>query len=222
MNAMQKEFVDFMLSMHVLKFGDFITKSGRPTPYFINTGSYDDGTSIARLGRFYADTIANKVGDRDYIVYGPAYKGIPLATTTCIALDADHGMNRPYAFNRKEAKDHGEGGNIVGRVPKSGDSIVIVEDVITAGTSIRESIEIMRQLGEIDIAAIIVSVDRMEKGAQGELSAIKEIEAEFGIPVYPIVTIAEAIDYIHNEREGGASIVDDAMYHTIRARVGLE
>jgi orotate phosphoribosyltransferase len=219
MNAMQKEFVDFMLEKHVLKFGDFITKSGRPTPYFINTGCYDDGSSIARIGAFYADCLHEHIKDDFDILYGPAYKGIPLATTTAIALSQRHNINVNYSFNRKEAKDHGEGGNIVGRIPQSGDKVVIVEDVITAGTSIRESIAIMNKLGKIDIVGIIVSVDRMERGSVSDKTAINEIEDQFGIPVFPVVNIKDVATYIHDEYPGGSSIIDDAMIEKIHNRI---
>ena len=188
----KKEFTDFMMGAGVLTFGDFITKSGRKTPYFINAGKYCTGEQLATLGDFYARMIAES-GERFDILFGPAYKGIPLASVTAAALYKNHGINIEYAFNRKEAKDHGEGGIIVGATPKRGSRIAIIEDVTSAGTSIRETHELMRNFEDISITALFVSVDRMERGT-GELSALDELRETFGIKVYPIITAREIVD----------------------------
>ena len=187
----KKEFTDFMMGAGVLTFGDFTTKSGRKTPYFINAGKYCTGEQLATLGDFYAKMIADS-GEQFDILFGPAYKGIPLAAVTAAALYKNHGINVEYAFNRKEAKDHGEGGIIVGATPKRGYRIAIIEDVTSAGTSIRETHELMRDFEDISITALYVSVDRMERGT-GELSALDELRETFGIKVYPIITAREII-----------------------------
>ncbi len=187
----KREFIDFMMSAGVLTFGDFVTKSGRRTPYFINTGNYRTGAQISRLGDAYADCIAAS-GEEFDALFGPAYKGIPLAAAAASSLYRNHGMDVPYCFNRKEKKDHGEGGGIVGYQPKSGDTLAIVEDVVTAGTAVRESLALLSELGDIRVSALFVSVDRMEKGT-GELSALDELRSTLGIRVYPIVTVRDII-----------------------------
>lgn len=205
----KEEFITFMVESGVLTFGDFVTKSGRKTPYFINTGNYKTARQIAKLGDYYAACIKeNMIGNVDAL-YGPAYKGIPLVVTAAASLYRDYEIDIPYAFNRKEAKDHGEGGSLIGYKPQAGNRIGIVEDVITAGKSVRESIETLNALG-VQVTSLIVSVDRMERG-EGELSAIQEIKKEFGITTYPIVTIREIVAYLHNREIGGKVVVDDAM-----------
>lgn len=205
----KEEFITFMVESGVLTFGDFVTKSGRKTPYFINTGNYKTARQIAKLGDYYAACIKeNMIGNVDAL-YGPAYKGIPLVVTAAASLYRDYEIDIPYAFNRKEAKDHGEGGSLIGYKPQAGDRIGIVEDVITAGKSVRESIETLNALG-VQVTSLIVSVDRMERG-EGELSAIQEIKKEFGITTYPIVTIREIVAFLHNREIGGKVVVDDAM-----------
>ncbi|MDR0906166.1 MAG: orotate phosphoribosyltransferase [Oscillospiraceae bacterium] len=183
------KFIEFMKAAGVLTLGDFTTKSGRKTPYFINTGNYRTGEQLAKLGEYYARTIAAS-GEKFDILFGPAYKGIPLVAVTAAALWSGHGINVSYAFNRKEAKDHGEGGVIVGATPKAGDRIAIIEDVTTAGTSVRETLAIMQNFEDVKVTALFVSVDRCERGT-GEKSALREIAEEYGIRVYPIVTSRE-------------------------------
>ena len=185
------EFTEFMMGAGVLTFGDFTTKSGRKTPYFINTGKYCTGEQLATLGDFYAEMIAES-GEQFDILFGPAYKGITLAAVTVAALYKNHGINARYAFNRKEAKDHGEGGTIVGAMPENGCRIAIIEDVTSAGTSIRETLEIMKAFDNVKITALFVSVDRMERGT-GNLTALDELRSEYGINVYPIITAREII-----------------------------
>jgi orotate phosphoribosyltransferase len=209
MEKFKEDFIEFMVECGVLTFGDFTTKSGRKTPFFINTGNYDNGWQMARLGEFYAAALEASLSDYD-VLYGPAYKGIPLCVTTSIALSNEKQKTVNFTFNRKEAKDHGEGGVLVGHKLQAGEKIVIVEDVITAGTAIRESIPIIQKAAPVDIVGILVSVDRMEKGT-GELSAIAQVQEDFGIPVFPIVSIDEVVAYLHNREVNGNIVVDDSM-----------
>jgi orotate phosphoribosyltransferase len=189
--TLEKEFLAFMEEAGAVKYGDFITKSGRKTSYFVNTGSYQTGEQIMRLGEFYARCIAGhmeagNISPEVNCLFGPAYKGIPLVTTTAVALYRNHGINLSTCFNRKEEKDHGEGGSLVGHQLKDGDRVLIIEDVITAGTAVRETLPLLRSFGDIRIDGLVVSVDRMEKG-QGEKSATQELMEEFGIPTYSII-----------------------------------
>lgn len=198
MESYKREFIKFLQDAGVLKFGDFTAKSGRKIPYFINAGDIKTGEQIARLGEFYAKAYLEKVGNRKTVLYGPAYKGISIAVSSSIAL-AKNGLDVPFFFNRKEAKDHGEGGVFVGYVPKSGEEVVIVEDVITAGTAIRESMEILSSLENVKVAATFVMVDRKEKGKTTELSAMREVENEFGFPVYSVVDVYDIIEYLEED-----------------------
>ena len=197
MLAYKREFIQFLQSAGVLKFGDFIAKSGRRIPYFINAGEIKTGEHIAKLGEFYAKAYFEKVGNKRTVLYGPAYKGISIAVASAIAL-AKEGLDVPFFFNRKEAKDHGEGGIFVGYKPQAGEEVVIVEDVITAGTAIRESMANLATLEGVKIAATFVMVDRKEKG-KGERSAMAEIEAEFGFPVYSVVDVYDIIEYLEED-----------------------
>ncbi|KOO06649.1 orotate phosphoribosyltransferase [Vibrio hepatarius] len=194
MKAYQREFIEFALEKQVLKFGEFTLKSGRKSPYFFNAGLFNTGRDLARLGRFYAAALADSGIDFD-VLFGPAYKGIPIATTTAVALADHHDVDTPYCFNRKEAKDHGEGGNLVGS-PLEG-RIMLVDDVITAGTAIRESMEIIQANGA-DLAGVLVAIDRQEKG-KGELSAIQEVERDFGCAVISIVSLGDLITYLEEK-----------------------
>ncbi|NOI15101.1 orotate phosphoribosyltransferase [Vibrio hepatarius] len=198
MKAYQREFIEFALEKQVLKFGEFTLKSGRKSPYFFNAGLFNTGRDLARLGRFYAAALADSGIDFD-VLFGPAYKGIPIATTTAVALADHHDVDTPYCFNRKEAKAHGEGGNLVGS-PLEG-RIMLVDDVITAGTAIRESMEIIQANGA-DLAGVLVAIDRQEKG-KGELSAIQEVERDFGCAVISIVSLGDLITYL--EEKGNAT-----------------
>ena len=206
----QEEFITFMVSSGVLTFGDFTTKSGRKTPYFVNTGNYKTGAQAARLGDYYAACIQEKMPDGIDCLFGPAYKGIPLAVSAAASLFRNYGRDLPYCFNRKEAKDHGEGGAMVGYKPQDGDRIAIIEDVVTAGTAVRESIELFKQAADVKIGALFVSVDRMERGT-GERSALDELREEHGIQVFPIVTIREIMDTLYNVPVDGKVYIDDAM-----------
>ncbi len=197
MESYKREFIQFLQNAGVLKFGDFTAKSGRKIPYFINAGEIKTGENIAKLGQFYARAYLDKVGNKETVLYGPAYKGISIAVSASIAL-ANEGLNLPFFFNRKEVKDHGEGGVFVGYKPKTGDEIVIVEDVITAGTAIRETMEIMKGVEGIMVVATFVMVDRKEKG-QGDKGAMVEIEEEFGFPVYSVVDVYDIIEYLEED-----------------------
>ena len=197
MESYKREFIQFLQSAGVLKFGDFTAKSGRKIPYFINAGMIKTGEEIAKLGEFYAKAYFEKVGNRKTVLYGPAYKGISIAVSAAVAL-SKNGLDVPFFFNRKEAKDHGEGGVFVGYVPQAGEEVVIVEDVITAGTAIRESMAILSSLEGVKVAATFVMVDRKEKG-QGEKGAMQEIEEQFGFPVYSVVDVYDIIEYLEED-----------------------
>lgn len=196
MQNYQREFLNFALETDVLRFGEFTLKSGRISPYFFNAGLFNTGASLARLGRYYAQAIIDSGIEFD-LLYGPAYKGIPLAAVTCVALADHHGRDIPYAFNRKEAKDHGEGGNIVGS-PLQG-RILIIDDVISAGTSVRESVEIIREHGAVP-AGVIIALDRQEKGQQ-DRSAIDEVKEQFNMPVASIVRLEHLVAYLSEKAD---------------------
>ena len=195
------EFIEFLMGAGVLKFGDFIAKSGRRLPYFINAGEIKTGDQIAKLGEFYAACYLENVGNRRTVLYGPAYKGIPLSVSASVAL-AGKGLDVPFFFNRKEVKDHGEGGLFVGYKPQAGEDIVIVEDVITAGTAIRESMDLLATLDNAHVAATMIMVDRMEKGkGDSGISAMAELTETYGFPVYSIVTVYDIIEYLESHPE---------------------
>ena len=206
----QEEFITFMVRAGVLTFGDFTTKSGRRTPYFINTGNYKTGAQAAKLGDYYAACIQQNLPDGVDCLFGPAYKGIPLAVAAASSLYRNYGRDLPYCFNRKEAKDHGEGGVMVGCKPQDGDRVVIVEDVVTAGTAVRESIELFQHVADVKMRALIVSVDRMERGIRA-CSTLDELREDYGIAVYPIVTVREIIAFLHNRELDGRVYIDDEM-----------
>lgn len=190
----KNQFIEFVMQAGVLKLGEFTLKSGRKSPYFFNAGLFNTGAQLSTLAQGYAATLAESGVDFD-ILFGPAYKGIPLAATTCVALSEKHAIDKPYAFNRKEAKDHGEGGNIVGHALQG--KVMIIDDVITAGTAIREAIDIIKANGA-EPAGVLIALDRMEKG-KGNLSAIQEVEAEYGIPVISIINLHDIIAYIQTQ-----------------------
>ncbi len=206
----KEEFITFMVRSGVLTFGDFTTKSGRKTPYFINTGNYKTGEQASKLGRFYAACIKEHCASLPTALYGPAYKGIPLCVTASIALFEQYGEDIRYCFNRKEVKDHGEGGSMVGYKPQDGDVIAIVEDVVTAGTAVRESIELFKHVADVKMAYLFVSVDRMERGTK-ECSTLDELREDYGITVCPIVTVREIISFLHNRPIDGKVYIDDEM-----------
>lgn len=204
MESYKREFIEFLENAGVLKFGDFTAKSGRKIPYFINAGEIKTGEQIKTLGRYYAKAYFEKMGNKKTVLYGPAYKGIPIAVSVSVAL-ADKGLDVPFFFNRKEEKDHGEGGVFVGYKPHSGEEIVIVEDVITAGTAIRESMSILSKLEGTKVAATFVMVDRKEKG-QGEKSAMAEVGEEYGFPVYSVVDVYDIIEYLEEDEKSAENV----------------
>ena len=204
MESYKREFIQFLQSAGVLKFGDFTAKSGRKIPYFINAGMIKTGDEIAKLGEFYAKAYFDKVGNKKTVLYGPAYKGISIAVSAAVAL-SKNGLDVPFFFNRKEAKDHGEGGVFVGYVPQAGEEVVIVEDVITAGTAIRESMAILGNLEGVKVAATFVMVDRKEKG-KTEKSAMAEVEEEFGFPVYSVVDVYDIIEYLEEDEANAENV----------------
>jgi orotate phosphoribosyltransferase len=191
MHKYKQQFIELALRHEVLRFGEFTLKSGRISPYFFNAGLFNTGGALAMLGSAYASALVSHGIDYD-ILFGPAYKGIPLVASLAVALAREHGLDKPYAFNRKEAKDHGEGGNIVGAALKG--DVLIVDDVITAGTAIREAVDIIETAGA-KTCAVLIALDRQEKG-QGELSAIQEVQRDYGIDVYSIITMTDLIDYL--------------------------
>ncbi len=204
MEGYKREFIQFLEGAGVLKFGDFTAKSGRKIPYFINAGDIKTGDQIAKLGEFYAKAYFEKIGNKRTVLYGPAYKGITIAVSSSIALSKE-GLDVPFFFNRKEAKDHGEGGVFVGYVPKSGEEVVIVEDVITAGTAIRESMAILGNLEDVKVAATFVMVDRKEKG-KTDKSAMQEVADEFGFPVYSVVDVYDIIEYLEEDESNKENV----------------
>lgn len=207
MKDYQHEFIDFAIGAGVLRFGDFTLKSGRTSPYFFNAGLFNTGEDLARLGRFYAQAIVDSGIGFD-VLFGPAYKGIPLAATTGIALADHHNMNVPWCFNRKEAKDHGEGGNLVG-AGLSG-RVLVIDDVITAGTAIREAVLIIEAAGAT-LAGVVIALDRQERG-QGERSAIQEVEAGFGIRVISIIRLEHLLEYLLEKPERGDEVAKIQAY----------
>lgn len=199
LTEIKKEFIEFMMSADVLRFGSFTTKSGRQTPYFVNTGNYKTGGQLLRLGRFYADYVNEICRDDFTAMFGPAYKGIPLVSTTAAALADKHGIDKPYFFNRKEAKDHGEGGSMVGYKPQDGDRIIIIEDVITAGTAVRETMPLLLSAAKVEVSDMFISVDRCEVGAGSEKTAVAEVKEEFGIDVHSIINVKDIYEYLSGD-----------------------
>ncbi|MFT7008923.1 MAG: orotate phosphoribosyltransferase [Colwellia sp.] len=201
MKDYQRDFIEFALSKQVLRFGQFTLKSGRTSPYFFNAGLFKTGGDLARLGRFYAAALVDADISFD-LVFGPAYKGIPIATTTAVALFDHHNLDVPYCFNRKEAKTHGEGGSLVGAELHG--KVMLVDDVITAGTAIRESMEIIKS-HNAELSGVLIALDRQERG-QGELSAIQEVERDFGTKVISIVTLADVVTFLEEQLTGDEAV----------------
>lgn len=217
MESYKREFIQFLQDAGVLKFGDFTAKSGRKIPYFINAGDIKTGDQIAKLGEFYAKAYFEKIGNKRTVLYGPAYKGISIAVSSAVAL-SKAGLDVPFFFNRKEAKDHGEGGIFVGYVPTAGEEVVIVEDVITAGTAIRESMANLSTLNGVKVAATFVMVDRKEKG-KGEKSAMAEVEEEFGFPVYSVVDVYDIIEYLEEDASNAENVARIRNYLAVNGAI---
>lgn len=214
MEQYKKEFIEFMVDCGVLKFGDFITKSGRKTPFFINAGLYKTGSQLRRLGEYYAKAINDKFGLDFDILFGPAYKGIPLSVCTSMAISEFYNKDIRYCSNRKEIKDHGDKGILLGSSIFDNDKIVMIEDVTTAGTSIHETMPILKAQGNVSVVGLIVSVDRMERG-QGQKSALLEVEEEFGFKTTAIVTMKEVIEHLYNKEYKGNIIINDSLKKAI-------
>lgn len=216
MENYKKEFIEFMVDCQVLKFGDFVTKSGRKTPFFVNTGFYRTGAQLRRLGAFYAEAIKDNFGLDFDLLFGPAYKGIPLSVAATIAISEKFDKDIRYCSNRKEIKDHGDKGILLGSPINDGDKIVIIEDVTTAGTSIEETLPIIKAQGDVNVSGLVVSVDRMERG-QGKKSALSEISEKYGIKTASIVTMAEVIEHLYGREYKGKEIIDDKLKSAIDA-----
>ena len=216
MEQYKKEFIEFMVDCNVLKFGDFVTKSGRKTPFFVNTGFYRTGAQLRKLGEYYAKAIESKFGFDFDVLFGPAYKGIPLSVAATMAISSLYDKDIRYCSNRKEVKDHGDKGILLGSPIQDGDKVIIIEDVTTAGTSIGETLPIIKAQGDVNVLGLVVSVDRMERG-QGEKSALKEIEEKYGLQTTAIVTMAEVVEHLYNRPYNGRIIIDDALKAAIDA-----
>lgn len=216
MEQYKKEFIEFMVDCQVLKFGDFVTKSGRKTPFFVNTGFYRTGAQLQKLGRYYAKAIEGAFGLDFDVLFGPAYKGIPLTVATTMAISEEYDKDIKYCSNRKEVKDHGDTGILLGSPIVDGDKVVIIEDVTTAGTSIQETLPIIKAQGAVEALGLVVSVDRMERG-QGEKSALKEIEEAYGLKTTAIVTMEEVVEHLYNKEYKGTVIIDDTIKAAIDA-----
>lgn len=210
MEQYKKDFIEFMVECGVLTFGDFVTKSGRKTPFFVNTGNYRTGSQLSRLSGFYSKAIMEQFGSDFDVLFGPAYKGIPLSVTTAVSLSQDYNIDVAYCSNRKEIKDHGDTGILLGSKLKDGDRVIIIEDVTTAGTSIYETMPILKACGDVDVRGLIISVDRMEKG-QGDKSALRELSEKFNMKTCAIVTMDEVVEYLWNREIQGQVIIDDPM-----------
>lgn len=216
MEQYKKEFIEFMVDCNVLKFGDFTTKSGRKTPFFVNTGFYRTGAQLRKLGEFYAKAIHDAFGTDFDILFGPAYKGIPLSVAASMAISELYDKEVGYCSNRKEVKDHGDTGILLGSPIKDGNKVVLIEDVTTAGTSVGETMPIIKAQGDVDVLGIVVSVDRMERGT-GAKSALSEIEEKYGIKTAAIVTMEEVVEHLYNKPYNGNVIIDDTLKAAIDA-----
>ena len=216
MERYKQEFIEFMVDSQVLKFGEFILKSGRKSPFFMNAGSYVTGSQLERLGEYYARAIHDHYGLDFDILFGPAYKGIPLSVATAIAISRLYGREIRYCSNRKEAKDHGDAGILLGSPIKDGDRVMIIEDVTTSGKSIEETFPILKAQGDITVEGLIVSLNRMERG-KGEKSALEEIREVYGFPTAAIVTMQDVVEYLYNRPYKGKIIIDDAMKASLDA-----
>ena len=210
----KKEFIRFLVEAGSLTFGKFRLKSGRVAPYFINTGMFNDGKKIAKLGEFYAKALLEHFGENFDAIYGPAYKGIPISVSTAIALSRQ-GITKGYVFNRKKLKDYGMKDNLVGMSIDSGSRLILVDDVITSGAAIRESLDVLKQFADAKVSGIIISINRQEKGT-GEKNALKEVEGGLGIPIFAIVTLQDVIGTLYNKEVDGKVYIDDDMMTKIR------
>ncbi|MBR3646269.1 MAG: orotate phosphoribosyltransferase [Lachnospiraceae bacterium] len=217
MEAYKQEFIDFMVESDVLRFGEFTLKSGRKSPFFMNAGLYVTGSQLRKLGQYYAKAIHDNYGEDFDILFGPAYKGIPLGVATAIAFSELYGKDIKYCSNRKEAKDHGDAGILLGSPIKDGDKIVIIEDVTTSGKSIEETFPIVKAQGDVEILGLMVSLNRMEKGKEGDKSALDEIQEKYGFKANAIVTMEEVVEHLYNKECNGKVVIDDTIKSAIDA-----
>ena len=217
MENYKKEFIEFMVDCQVLKFGDFVTKSGRKTPFFVNTGFYRTGAQLRKLGEYYARTIHDKFGLDFDVLFGPAYKGIPLTVTTTVAISELYDKDIKYCSNRKEVKDHGDTGILLGSKLQNGDKVVIIEDVTTSGKSIEETFPIIKAQAEVEVVGLMVSLNRMERGLETEKSALEEIQDKYGFGANAIVTMEDVVTCLHNKPYKGTVYIDDALKAAIDA-----
>ncbi|MBR6315511.1 MAG: orotate phosphoribosyltransferase [Lachnospiraceae bacterium] len=217
MQSYKEEFIEFMVESGVLRFGDFTLKSGRKSPFFMNAGGYVTGSMLSRLGKYYAQAIHEQYGDDFEILFGPAYKGIPLSVATVIAYDELYGKQIRYCANRKEVKDHGDTGILLGSPLKDGDKVVIIEDVTTSGKSIEETFPILRAQANVEVKGLMVSLNRMEVGPSGTKAALDEITDNYGFPTAAIVTMAEVVEHLYNRPCQGSIVIDDEMKARIDA-----
>lgn len=211
MEAYKQEFIDFMVESDVLKFGEFTLKSGRQSPFFMNAGAYVTGEQLHKLGRYYARAIHDAFGLDFDVVFGPAYKGIPLSVVTCIALQELYGKEARYCSNRKEAKDHGDAGILLGSSLQDGDRVVMVEDVTTSGKSIDETYPLLKSIADVEVIGLMVSLNRQEVGPSGTICAIDEVSEKYGFPTAAIVSMNEVVEYLHGNERDGRIVIDDAL-----------
>lgn len=216
MEQYKQEFIEFMVDSQVLKFGDFTLKSGRKSPFFMNAGAYVTGTQLRKLGEYYAKAIHDNYGTDFDVLFGPAYKGIPLSVATTIAFSELYGKDIKYCSNRKEAKDHGDAGILLGSPIKDGDKVVIIEDVTTSGKSIEETFPIIQAQGDVEILGLMVSLNRMERG-KGEKSALEEIQEVYGFKANAIVSMADVVEHLYNKECNGTVVIDDTIKAAIDA-----
>lgn len=215
MEQYKQEFIEFMVDSQVLKFGEFTLKSGRKSPFFMNAGAYVTGTQLRKLGEYYAKSIHDKIGDDFDVLFGPAYKGIPLSVTTAIAFSELYGKDIRYCSNRKEAKDHGDVGILLGSKLKDGDRVVIIEDVTTSGKSIEETYPILMEQAKVEVKGLVVSLNRMEKGLGGKIGALEEIKEKYGFDANAIVTMQEVMEHLYNRPYNGKILIDDEIKKSI-------
>ena len=216
MEQYKQEFIEFMVESHVLKFGEFTLKSGRKSPFFMNAGAYVTGSQLRRLGQYYAKAIHEHYGDDFDVLFGPAYKGIPLSVATTIAYSELYGKDIRYCSNRKEVKDHGDTGILLGSQMKDGDRVVIIEDVTTSGKSIEETYPIIKAQGNVEVVGLMVSLNRMERG-NGEKSALEEVQELYGFKANAIVTMADVVEHLYNKECQGQVVIDDKIKAAIDA-----
>ncbi len=217
MEQYKKEFIEFMVESDVLKFGEFTLKSGRKSPFFMNAGAYVTGLQLGRLGQYYAKAIHEHYGEDSDVLFGPAYKGIPLSVATTIAFSELYGKEIKYCSNRKEIKDHGDTGILLGAKMKDGDRVVIIEDVTTSGKSIEETFPIIKEQGDVEIVGLMVSLNRMERGLDSNASALEEIQKKYGFPANAIVTMEEVVECLYNKECKGRILIDDKLKSAIDA-----